>query len=94
MCTVRACGNTWGAYARDGNGDGAASVYDPADAIPAAATLVHDLKGMFGNHPAHILAGYNAGPGNVQRYNGVPPFAETQGYVHRGLLYMSTLGKG
>jgi membrane-bound lytic murein transglycosylase B len=91
MCTVRSCGNTWQAYARDGDGDGRRSVYDAPDAIGAAAVLLADLRRMFGNHPAHILAGYNAGPGNVQRHKGVPPFAETQAYVKRGLDYMGGL---
>ena len=91
MCTVRSCGNTWQAYARDGDGDGRRSVYEPADAILAAAALVSELHAMFGDHPAFILAGYNAGPGNVQKHKGVPPFAETQSYVKRGLDYMRGL---
>ena len=91
MCTVSSCGNTWQAYARDGDGDGRKSVYEAADAISAAAALLLDLRRMFGNHPAFILAGYNAGPGNVQRHKGVPPFAETQSYVRRGLAYMGGL---
>ena len=91
MCTVSSCGNTWQAYARDGDGDGRKSVYAAADAIGAAAVMLHDLKRTFGNHPAHILAGYNAGPGNVQKHHGVPPFAETQSYVKRGLEYMAGL---
>ncbi|MDQ3934588.1 MAG: transglycosylase SLT domain-containing protein, partial [Actinomycetota bacterium] len=91
MCTVRSCGNTWQAYARDGDGDGRRSVYAAADAISAAAALLRDLHRMFGDHPAHILAGYNAGPGNVQRHRGVPPFAETRSYVRRGLDYMRGL---
>lgn len=92
ICTRASCGNTWGAYGVDGDGDGDRSVYSPADAIYGAAGLVSDLQDMFGkNHPGLILAGYNAGPGNVTRYHGVPPFAETRGYVKRGLAYMKTL---
>jgi membrane-bound lytic murein transglycosylase B len=91
MCTRPSCGNTWGHYAVDGDGDGVKSVYDPADAIFGAASLVAGLHAMFGDHPGLILAGYNAGPGNVQHYHGVPPFAETKGYVARGLAYMGTL---
>jgi membrane-bound lytic murein transglycosylase B len=91
MCTQKSCGNTWQAYARDGDGDGRTSVYAAADAIGAAGALLGDLHRMFGDHPAHILAGYNAGPGNVQKHKGVPPFAETQSYVRRGLDYMRGL---
>jgi Transglycosylase SLT domain len=91
MCIKDSCGKTWQAYAVDGDGDGVESVYDPADAIYAAASLVGDLKNIFGNHPGFILAAYNAGPGNVLHYGGVPPFAETKAYVKHGLAYMGSL---
>jgi transglycosylase-like protein with SLT domain len=92
LCTVKSCGNTWDAYKRDGNGDGVTNVYEAADSIHAAAALLADLQRMFGKHPGLILAGYNAGAGNVQRHKGVPPYPETQAYVKRGLDYMHTLG--
>jgi hypothetical protein len=91
MCTQDSCGRTWQAYAVDGDGDGVASVYDPADAIYAAAHLVHDLQNVFGNHEKLLLAAYNAGPGNVMRYNGVPPFPETEAYVAAGRAYINSL---
>jgi membrane-bound lytic murein transglycosylase B len=91
ICTVKACSNTWGYYAVDGDNDGVISVYDPDDAIYAAAALVRDLEAIVGSNPKLVLAAYNAGPGNVQKYKGVPPFAETQAYVKRGLAYIATL---
>jgi soluble lytic murein transglycosylase-like protein len=91
LCTVNACGKTWQAYAVDGDGDGVASVYEPADAIYAAAALVRDLKTIVGDDPELVLAAYNAGPGNVARYKGVPPFPETQAYVRAGLAYIASL---
>ena len=91
ICTVKACSNTWQAYATDGDGDGVASVYDPEDSIYAAAALVSDLKAIVGDDPELILAAYNAGPGNVKRYKGVPPFPETQAYVSAGLSYIAGL---
>jgi membrane-bound lytic murein transglycosylase B len=91
ICTKASCGNTWGAYGVDANGDGVISPYQPADAIFAAGALLKNLQAMFGNHPNLIMAAYNAGPGNVQHYHGVPPFPETQRYVARGLAYIATL---
>jgi hypothetical protein len=91
MCIKASCGSVWQAYAVDANGDGTESVYDPADAIYAAAALVHDLQSMLGSHPDLLMAGYNAGPGNVIHYGGVPPFAETKAYVKNGLAYIANL---
>jgi membrane-bound lytic murein transglycosylase B len=91
MCTVKACSNVWQFYAIDADGDGIASVYDPDDAIYAAAALVRDLEAIVGDDPQLLLAAYNAGPGNVKKYEGVPPFAETKAYVSAGLAYIASL---
>ena len=66
-------------------------MYDPADSIYAAAALVRDLKTIVGSDPKLVLAAYNAGPGNVRKYNGVPPFPETKAYVSAGLAYIASL---
>jgi hypothetical protein len=57
--------------------------FDADAAIDAQAHLMSDLLRQFGGKPALALAAYNAGAGAVQRYGGVPPFAETRGYVAR-----------
>lgn len=54
--------------------------FDAEAAIDAQGHLMHDLLRQFGS-PALALAAYNAGPGAVQRYGGIPPFAETRAYV-------------
>ena len=61
-------------------GAGLANPFDPAKAIPAAARLLAGHQRAFGSVPL-ALAAYNAGPGAVRRYGGVPPYAETQAYV-------------
>lgn len=63
-------------------GMGLADPFDPTQAIPAAARLLAGHIRRFGS-AALALAAYNAGPGAVQRYGGIPPYAETQGYVAR-----------
>jgi soluble lytic murein transglycosylase-like protein len=63
-------------------GMGLADPFDPAQAIPAAARLLSGHVRGFGSVPL-ALAAYNAGPGAVQRYGGIPPYPETQAYVAR-----------
>jgi hypothetical protein len=63
-------------------GMGLGDPFDPAQAIPAAARLLGGHVRAFGSVPL-ALAAYNAGPGAVRRYGGVPPYRETQAYVAR-----------
>ena len=53
---------------------------DPSQAVDGAARLLATHLRTYGSVPL-ALAAYNAGPGAVNRYNGVPPYAETQAYV-------------
>jgi len=76
---------TWATWGRDENGDGKADPFDMQDAIPAAARFDAHLADMVaavpGDRTELMLAAYNAGPGAVLQYQGVPPFQETQAYV-------------
>lgn len=57
--------------------------YDGPTNIDAGTRYISQQFKSFDNDINKALAAYNAGPGNVQKYNGVPPFKETQGYVSR-----------
>jgi len=54
----------------------------PAQAVDGAARLLKQHLEAFGSLPL-ALAAYNAGPGNVRKHDGIPPFAETQSYVRK-----------
>ena len=60
---------------------------NPAQAIEGGAKYLRQQLDRFGGDEAKALAAYNAGPGAVQRYGGVPPYAETQAYVQRVMQY-------
>ncbi|MGK5115373.1 MULTISPECIES: transglycosylase SLT domain-containing protein [unclassified Geodermatophilus] len=53
---------------------------DPASAVDGAARYLSQLTEQFGSTEL-ALAAYNAGPGTVRRYDGIPPYSETQNYV-------------
>jgi len=57
--------------------------FNPAAAVDGAARLMSKHLRSFGGRVDLALAAYNAGPGNVRKYGGVPPFEETQNYVQR-----------
>lgn len=61
---------------------------NPSQAIDGAAKMLSGLVKKFGSTSLAVAA-YNAGPGAVQQYNGIPPYAETQNYVKKVLSYAS-----
>jgi soluble lytic murein transglycosylase-like protein len=68
-------------------GLGVTNTFDPAQSIEGGARYLKQQLDRFGGDVARALAAYNAGPGAVQRYGGVPPYAETQNYVRRVQAY-------
>ncbi len=58
----------------------------PSQAVDGAARLLHNLISEFGRVDL-ALAAYNAGPGAVHRYHGIPPYPETRRYVPAVLDY-------
>lgn len=60
---------------------------DPAQALDGGAKYLKQQLDRFGGDPAKALAAYNAGPGAVQKFGGVPPYAETQHYVENVLRF-------
>jgi soluble lytic murein transglycosylase-like protein len=60
-----------------------ANPHDPAGNVDAGTRHLRDLLVKYDGGLYHALAAYNAGEGAVEKYNGVPPYRETVGYVRR-----------
>jgi len=71
---------------------GANNLADPAQNIQAGTKYLRYLSDRFGGDQQKIIAAYNAGEGNVRRFNGVPPFRETRNYVSKVRSFQSDLG--
>ena len=62
-------------------GLGVGNPMDPKQNLEGGVKYLSQMLKQFDGDKTKALAAYNAGPGNVQKYGGVPPFAETQKYV-------------
>ena len=73
---------------------GVTNSYDPHENIMGGAKLISQLLAKYGGNTSLALAAYNAGSNNVEKYGGIPPFAETQNYVQKVLSYMNAGSAG
>ncbi|HTV91112.1 MAG TPA: lytic transglycosylase domain-containing protein [Verrucomicrobiae bacterium] len=66
-------------------GLGVTDAYDPAQNVAGGTKYIKGLLQRFNGDVRLAVAAYNAGPGAVEKYGGVPPYAETQNYVQNVL---------
>ena len=70
---------------------GVQNVWDPRENILGGTKYLSGLLRQYNGNVQLALAAYNAGPGAVDKYNGVPPYDETKNYVSRVIGYFNNL---
>lgn len=71
-----------------------ADPHDTEQNIDAGTRLLKELLMKYDGDVVKALAAYNAGPGAVAKYNGLPPYRETQDYVNKVIRdYQKTSGQ-
>ena len=74
-------------------GLGVTDPFDPAQSLDGGARFLGGLLKQFKGNESLALAAYNAGPGAVQKYGGIPPYQETQRYVPKVLGYAAQFSR-
>ena len=69
---------------------GVTDATDPEQNVMAGSKYLSQMMSRYGGDVKMALAAYNAGPGNVDKYKGIPPFSETQNYVQK--VFSSYIG--